>query len=306
MGVHRLLSAGILQPRRLQLRRLDCPRLDSGLRAPRVRGPVRTRPRSLLRRQLRLQRHPPLPAAPPAAPRARPPPADPFAGTPFAGTTPLELQELALIRQALQDPERAGGIRQAYIGGVPTPPPAAPPAATTPPPAAPVGFVPKPMPEEILPGSHEAEMWDMAQEHERQLAEIRQGIQQQNQQTEIDNRRSAAAAAVTEFRAKYGHALADSDIQWIAQTAGYQNLPEAFDNADASAGRTVNFKANMTKALEFQLRSTDVLLNKILGGGAPAPAPAAGVPAPRRSPRVRWPRSLLLARRQRRMLASGI
>ena len=136
------------------------------------------------------------------------------------------------------------------------------------------------MPEEIVPGSHEAEMWDMAQEHERQLAEIRQGIQQQNQQTEIDNRRSAAAAAVTEFRAKYGHALADSDIQWIAQTAGYQNLPEAFDNADATAGRTVNFKANMTKALEFQLRSTDVLLTKVLGGGAPAPVPAGGVPAP--------------------------
>jgi hypothetical protein len=138
------------------------------------------------------------------------------------------------------------------------------------------------MPEEIVPGSHEAEMWDMAQEHEKQLHEIRSGIQEQNQRTEIDNRKAAAVGATEDFKRKYGHALSDSDIQWIAQTAGYQNMPDAFAAADRAAGRPTDIRRNMDQALEFQLRSTDVLLQKILVGGQPAaaaPAPGA-VPAP--------------------------
>ena len=52
--------------------------------------------------------------------------------------------------------------------------------------------------------------------------------------------------------------------------AGHQNLPDAFAAADRSAGRPVDVRRSMDQALEFQLRSTDVLLNKILSGGQPA------------------------------------
>ena len=97
------------------------------------------------------------------------------------------MQELVLIRQALLDPERQAAIRRAYIGGVAEPAGAAPAPA-----AAPAAFSPKPLPEDILPGSHEAEMWDMAQEHERQLSEIRASVSAQNQQSADDRRRSAA------------------------------------------------------------------------------------------------------------------
>lgn len=235
---------------------------------------------------------PAAPQAPPAAPAAPPPPvpaapaADPFAGTPFAGMTPLEAQELALLRQGLRDPERQAGIRRAYIGapepigGMPSaPPPAAPPFAigTPPPPAAPP--VEQPLPEGLVEGTPEAQIWRTQQEQARQLEEIRAGVVEQTRQTEEQLTVQAAGQAVQAFQARYGDRLSPEEINWICQTAGYQKLPEAFRSSNPALSREAAF----TQALEFQLRSTDSLLTKIVSGppaAAPPGAPPATPPAP--------------------------
>lgn len=190
------------------------------------------------------------PAAPPAS--APVPPADPF-----ATMSELERLEILQYRAALADPDRALAVRQAMlglpqtVGPVAVAPPVAPPAPT--------------LPEEFEPGSAEAQLWQSNVDMQREIAELRQGQQATNQQTEQDQMNGAARRAVNAFTAKYGARLAPDEIQAIAQLAGMQKLPEALrptvDNWDEA----------MTKALDFTLRSNDALLGKVLGAPAAPP-----------------------------------
>lgn len=223
---------------------------------------------------------PPVAPAAPAAPTTPAPPAavppDPFAGTAFAGMTALEAQELSLLRQSLRDPERAAAVRRAYIGGPSDPSPfGAPPAPSAAVPAAPPA-APEALPEDIDPRSFEASIWHAQQEQARQLEAVRAQMETQNQQTERQLELAAAQAAVQSFTARYGNALSPEEIAWVCQTAGYQKLPEAFGSANPQLTK----EQAMGQALEFQLRSTDTLFNKIISAPPPAPATAPAAPPP--------------------------
>ena len=88
----------------------------------------------------------------------------------------------------------------------------------------------------------------------------------------------AAQRATQQFVARYGNRLSPEEIAAVCQLAGMQKLPEAFRP-------TVNtWDEAMDKALEFQLRSNDVLLAKVLGATAPPATPAGGAPVTRDGP----------------------
>ena len=215
----------------------------------------------------------PTSAVPPVADPAQPPAAPP--ADPFSGLSELERYEALQVVQALRDPERAAGIRRAYIGGTePMAPPAQPPAV-----AAPQLPTPPQLPPEIEEGTVEAAMWFRQAETERQLADIRAQVTQQNQQNEHQLELAAAQSAVQAFQARYGDRLSAEEIGWVCQTAGFQKLPEAFRSSNPNLSR----EQAMNQALEFQLRSTDSLFAKIVGGAPPAalpPVPPAAPPAP--------------------------
>jgi hypothetical protein len=212
--------------------------------------------------------------APPVAPEAASPPAPPVpvadplppepvlpvtppapVPDPFAGMSDTERFELLQLRQALADPERALQVKRAALG---IPEQAA--AAAAPEPES-------TLPEHIDPGSFEAQLWHQNQEMQRELRELRGGLQQQNQQTEQQIMLASAKAAGERFTAKYGDRLAPEEIQAIAIRAGNNRLPEAFRAASGS------WEEAMEKSLEFELRSNDALLAKVLGVGQTAPPP---------------------------------
>jgi hypothetical protein len=209
---------------------------------------------------------PPEPPAPPppapALPAAETPP--PALGGPLADLSEMEQLELSQLRQALADPERALNVRRAMLG-VETPAPAAvpPPAAPTPPPA-------PTLPEDIEPGSFEAQMWQDNQDMRRQIAEMQQGRQADQEQTEQERMNAAARRATTSFTAKYGQTLTQAEIQAVCQHAGLRKLPEAFY---AGGG---DWDKAMTEALEYVVRSDDALLGRVLGAPAPPPTPGPG------------------------------
>lgn len=204
-----------------------------------------------------------------------PPAAPPAPADPWSQLNDLQRMEALQIVAALQDPDRAAGIRRAYIGapepigGAPTaPPPPAPPFAIGMPPApAPQLPVETPLPEGLEEGTPEAQMFRTQQEQARQLQEIREGVQARDRQTEDDLTRQAATTAVTAFTQRYGQQLSQPEIDWICQMAGHQRLPDAFRNSNPNLSREEAF----TQALEFQLRSTDQLFTKIVAGATPAP-----------------------------------
>lgn len=223
---------------------------------------------------------PPAQPLPPSAPATPPPAAPPGPTDPFAGLSEIERHELLLIHQAMRDPDRQAQVRRAYIGApepvgyqqppapAPFPPVAAGPPVVSPTPAAPA------LPDDIDPQSFEAQVWHAQQEQARQLAEIRAQVTQQGLQTDQQNANAAAASAKAAFAQRYGGVLSPEEMQWVAQMAGYQGLPDIFAASDPK----LTAEQAMTKALDFQMRSTDSLLVKVLGGqGAP---PATGIPAP--------------------------
>lgn len=210
---------------------------------------------------------------PPAAstpPTSVPPAATdtPTGASPFNDLSDTELLELYEVRKALQDPERAVRIKQAYLGIDGAPPAAAPPAAVAPP-------VPT-LPEHIEPGSFEAQMWQENQDLRAEMREVKGLVTQQGAQTEQQRSLAAAEAAGRNFTAKYGDRLSADEIRAVAQLAGAQRLPNAF----MSAGDSV--EQAMERSLEYVLRSNDVLLGKVLGAPSvpavpqfPGNAPAA-------------------------------
>ena len=191
---------------------------------------------------------PPAPAAPPTPPPAAETPADPL-----ANLGELERLELSQLRQALADPERALAVRRAMLGVE------APPAAAAPTPAAPVAAPVPTLPEEIDPGSFEAQLWHQNQEMQRQLAEIKAGQEQTQERTEQQVVQQAARMATSNFAARYAGKLSKEEIEAVCQHAGLQKLPEAFRPVSQ------NWEEAMDKALEFTVRSNDGLLAKVLG-----------------------------------------
>ena len=212
---------------------------------------------------------PPPPVPPPPVAETPPAlPADPLAD----GLTDMERLELGQTLQALRDPDRSLAVRRALLG-VEAPAAPAPVAAAPAVPAAPQ------MPEEIMPGSIEAQLWLDNQDMKRQLGEIKAGQAATQQQSEAEARNSAAVRAVQSFSAKYAGRLAESEIAAIAQTAGMRKLPDAFRPT------VNNWDEAMNQSLEFELRSNDALLSKVLGV-APAPA-APAAPSGQRTPELR-------------------
>jgi hypothetical protein len=183
----------------------------------------------------------------------------------------MERHELLLIHQGMRDPERQAAIRRAYIGGETQPPVGPPPSV--PPAVAPPAPPELKLPEDIDPQSTEAQVWFAQQDQARQLAEIRAQVTAQATATAEQNAQVAARNATNAFAQRYGGTLSQEEMQWVCQMAGYQNLPDIFASSDPKLSQ----EQAMTKALEFQLRSTDSLLAKVLGGAAP---PATGIPAP--------------------------
>jgi len=186
---------------------------------------------------------------------------------PDDGMTDLERQELAAIRQALADPERALAVRQAYLGVPAAAPPVAPPAPVERP-----SFAAKPLPEHVDPDSFEAQLWNEQQETQRLLFEQSQATQVQNQATAQERNMAAARTATAAFAARYGDKLTPIEMQAVAQRAAAQKLPEAFLPTTGN-----NIEEAMNRSLEFVLRSDDALLAKVLG--APAPAPVTALPS---------------------------
>lgn len=204
------------------------------------------------------------PEAPPSPPpAAEVPPTTPAAASadPFGGLTDMERLELAQLRQALSDPERALAVRRAMLGVETVPPVAAPPAADTPPPVAPS------LPEEIDPGSFEAQLWQQNQTMMAELAVLKAGQEQNQQLTEQDRMNAAAQRATQAFTARYGSKLSADEIAAVCQHAGLQKLPEAFRPVSAT------WDEAMDKALEFTVRSNDALLAKVLGVATPSALP---------------------------------
>ena len=193
---------------------------------------------------------PEAPPSPPptVAPEVQTPPADPL-----ANLGELERLELSQLRQALADPERALAVRRAMLGVE------APPAAAVPTPAAPVAAPVPTLPEEIDPGSFEAQLWHQNQEMQRQLAEIKAGQEQTQERTEQQVVQQAARMATTNFAARYAGKLSKEEIEAVCQHAGLQKLPEAFRPVSQT------WEEAMDKALEFTVRSNDGLLAKVLG-----------------------------------------
>jgi hypothetical protein len=191
------------------------------------------------------------PEAPPASPpAAETPPAVP--ADPLGNLNEMERLELSQLRQALSDPERALAVRRAMLGVE------APPVTAAPTPAAPVAATPT-LPEEIDPGSFEAQLWHQNQEMQRQLAEIKAGQQATTEQTEQQIIGQAARTATSNFATRYAGKLSKEEIEAVCQHAGLQKLPEAFRPVSAS------WEEAMDKALEFTVRSNDGLLAKVLG-----------------------------------------
>jgi hypothetical protein len=189
---------------------------------------------------------------------------------PFADLTELERLELLQTRQALNDPDRALAVRRALLGVPDAPAPA--PTAAAAPPSEPT------LPEDIDPGSFEAQLWQQNQDMRRELGEIRAGQQASQAQTEEQIVRTAAETSSRRFTERYAGRLTQQEIAAVCQHAGIQKLPEAFRPVSSS------WEEAMDKALDYTLRSNDGLLAKVLGvDGQPAvaaPAPAAGQRTP--------------------------
>lgn len=207
----------------------------------------------------------------PAAPPTEIPPA--IGSDPLADLTDAERYEFSQLRQALNDPERAMAVRRAMLG-VEAPP--VPPPAPAPPVVAPLAPT---LPEEFEPGTAEAQLWLDNQEMRAQLAEVRQGQEQQQVQTQQQEMNSAAQRVTASFAAKYSGKLNADEIAAICQHAGMQKLPEAFRPVSGS------WDEAMTKSLDYVLRSNDVLLGKVLG--ATSAPPAAGQRTPEADARTR-------------------
>jgi hypothetical protein len=179
----------------------------------------------------------------------------------------MERLELAQLRQALGDPERALVVRRAMLGmessPVPTvvPTPAAAPAEPE-------------LPEHIDPSSFEAQLWHQNQEMRREIAAIRSGQEQNHAQNEQQTIATAARTASSGFAARYADRLSKEEIEAVCQHAGIQKLPEAFRPISNS------WEEAMDKALEFTVRSNDLLLAKVLGVTAAPPTPAPGTRTP--------------------------
>jgi hypothetical protein len=212
------------------------------------------------------------PESPPAAAVAPPSPPSPPAD-PFAGLTELERLELLQYRQALADPERALAVKRAVLG-VPESPPAvvSEPVSSPPPPA---------LPEEIEPGSWEAQMWQQNQDMRRELEALKAGQQQTQAQTEQEAKNAAAIRSTNAFAQRYVGKLTKEEIEAICQTAGMQKLPDTFRPT------TKTWDEAMDKSLEFTLRSNDALLAKVLGVAPAAPPPATGAETPEANQRKR-------------------
>jgi hypothetical protein len=201
-------------------------------------------------------------SVPPETPPAPPPAATPPPADPLGDLNEMERLELSQLRQALSDPERALAVRRAMLGVE------APQAVAAPTPAAPVAAVPT-LPEEIDPGSFEAQLWTQNQEMQRQLAEIKAGQQATTEQTEQQIIGQAARMATSNFATRYAGKLSKEEIEAVCQHAGLQKLPEAFRPVSNT------WEEAMDKALEFTVRSNDGLLAKVLGM-TPVVAPAPG------------------------------
>jgi hypothetical protein len=212
---------------------------------------------------------PPSPPEPlqPAATTPPPAPVTP-AVDPFAGASDLERQEALAILQALRDPERQMAVRRAYLG-VTDSAPAAPAAAPPAPPAPPA------LPEEIEPGSIEAQLWMSNQELRSEMAAMRQGQVDQRAQDDAQVKNNAAVRATRDFASKYAGRLTQQEIEAVCQTAGMRGLP------DTLRPSMPNWDAAMDEALEYTLRSNDMLLAKVLGVAAP---PGTPTPAGTRTP----------------------
>jgi hypothetical protein len=174
----------------------------------------------------------------------------------------MERLELAQLRQALADPERALAVRRAMLG-VETPAP-----ASTPPVLAPAAPAPPVMPDYLEPGSPEALQWQDNQDLRAEIAALRQDRAADQEQTEQDRMNAAARRATAAFTTKYGATLSQAEISAVCQHAGIRKLPEAFYTGSGDWDRA------MTEALEYVVRSDDQLLGRVLGQ-PPAPAAAA-------------------------------
>jgi len=196
----------------------------------------------------------PAASVPPEAPPAPPPVAEtpPSPADPLGGLSEMERLELSQLRQALSDPERALAVRRAMLGveAQPAPVPASP---------APVAAPVPTLPEEIEPGSFEAQMWQQNQDLKAQIAEIRAGQEQNQERSEQQVIGQAARMATTNFAARYAGKLSKEEIEAVCQHAGLQKLPEAFRPVSNT------WEEAMDKALEFTVRSNDGLLAKVLG-----------------------------------------
>jgi hypothetical protein len=212
---------------------------------------------------------PETPASAPPPPAAETPP-PPAAVDPLADLGELERLELAQLRQALADPDRALAVRRAMLG---VPEAATPPAAVDPTPLPPAPT----LPEEIDPGSFEAQLWQQNQTMLAEIQALKAGQQATTEQTEQERMNAAAQRTTQAFTSRYGARLSAEEIAAVCQHAGLQKLPEAFypTTIDPRTGQGDWDKA-MTQALEFVVRSNDGLLAKVLGAGPGAPAPVPG------------------------------
>lgn len=217
----------------------------------------------------------PVHRPPPPPPPDRAPTPSAF-DDPFAALSPDQRNELLLVQQALQDPDRQDRIRQAYLGVEPAAPVAQAPAPPPPPAPAPE------LPEEITPNSFEAQLWRDNQDMKAQLASLTQATQAQTEQTLQQRAVSAVRAAGAQMSVKYPN-LSQAEVTSVMVSPVTRDLAVSLANANGG-----DFERAVASAADFVIRSDDTLLAKVLGTPAPppAPAPVLGTP-PAPTPRKR-------------------
>lgn len=120
------------------------------------------------------------------------------------------------------------------------------------------------MPEEIEPGSVEAQLWQQQQDNAAALHEIRTGQRDQQIAFETQRANTAAVQACQSFGERYSGKLEQSDVIEIAKFAGQSGISTAFLNtADGKRDPAMAYN----QALEHVLWTNEAFRTRVLGTG---------------------------------------
>lgn len=125
------------------------------------------------------------------------------------------------------------------------------------------------LPDDIIPGTVEARLWEENQEIRHQLDELTGSVNQQSQMTAQQRAQEGARVAVMSFKSKHP-TLEDADITAIVRQSADTGLAGAFATSNEFAG---NLSGAYEKALETTLWSNESFRSKVVGEMTPVVVP---------------------------------